>query len=377
MPRTESANLTEIFKAYRRRDTLNLYLNNNTVLNLSRGAVTRGATVYNNSIASVEELRYSIDTPVDRVTINCQNVNSLLGFNLASNLRLLDYAIADYGRQYQSLRNPSLVEDYPQYFRGVLANAEADETRIGFELIVDYESLGAILASRGLSPRCWWLYKNGIECTSSSAEPDCPKTRDACGKRHNSTIKDAEHGGWEYFEEPTQTLPGDGENDGGGIGGGTCFTGDTLILTPGGEIPFAELLPRFQLGLKSIYSFNPHTGEVESDEIEEIFVHQATGHFTFALEHATVKVTPEHPFLIDWGLFKPADGFSRLDTTKAYINAAEHLSSAVWRDSKLLKIKWHSDVRETVYNCRVKKNATYFANRCGVHNRKNEEILLV
>ena len=50
-------------------------------------------------------------------------------------------------------------------------------------------------ASRALSPRCWWTYKSGIECTSESGETTCPQTRAACAKRG----VEHEFGGWEAF----------------------------------------------------------------------------------------------------------------------------------------------------------------------------------
>jgi hypothetical protein len=354
MPRPWSSDLQEIHEAYKRRDTLDIYLSDGSTLNLSRGAVTRAGTAYNNSIRSVSDMRGTIDQAVDRITVTCQNVDSQLGITLASNLRLLDYAIADYGKQYQSLRNPALLEDIPQMLRGVLANAEADEETITFEIIVDYESLGGIIASRGLGPLCWWVYKNGIECTSGSKETSCPKTRSACIKRE----VEHENGGWQNFEKWEPTPPAGGGDDGGGIGTGTCFTLDTPIWTPAGEVPIGDLQP----GMK-IVSFDEATGVIDPwDEIVEVLDHEATGYYTFEFEHGTVEVTREHPFLIDLGRFAIADDL-RLGSTVKTANGG-------WGDSKLLRIKWHSDLKAPVRNLHVKKNHTYFANRCAVHNVK-------
>lgn len=350
-----AGDLQTILQSYRRRDWLDLYLADDSVLNLSRGAVNRNSIVYDNWIASVEELNCSIESSVDRITIHCQNVNSLLGFNVASNLRLLDYAIGKYGKIYQSVRNPSLSEDLDS-FNGVLANAEVNEKRISFEFVVDYESLGSLVSNRGLSPRCWWTYKNGIECTSTSLLPTCPKTRAACIKRG----AEKDFGGWEFFEEPTSDLPSGGGNQ----NPGPCFTGETFIWTPDGDVPIGEIRERFERGKKSVYSFNPLTGEIIEDEIVEVFEHTAKHFFTFDFEHAAVNVTPEHPFLVDWGEFKAADKFKRgKDTTKIY--------DREWSNSKLKRIKQNSDRHETVWNFHVKNNCTYFANQCAVHNSKS------
>lgn len=366
MGRPWSSDLQTIHQAYKRRDTLDIYLADNTVLRLSRGAVTRvigGSPVtYQNWIRSVDDLEYSLEESIDRISVKCQNVNSELGFKLASDLRLLDYALADYGKIYQSTRNPALIEDIPQVFRGVMANAEVDELNFEVELIVDYESLGAIIASRALSPGCWWTYKNGIECTSISIKTSCPKSRTGCAKRHTSTEKEAEFGGWEFFEEPTSSAPGSGDNDG-GIGG-TCFTLETKIWTPQGEISIGELPLGVQRERIPVVSFNEVTGEIDyTDEIEEVFEHETTGYFTFEFEHGKINVTPEHRFFTALNTFLPADQLRIGDKTKTYIED--------WFDSKLLKIKWNSDKKTLVRNLHVKKNHTYFANRSAVHNAKN------
>lgn len=362
MGREQSATLTEIFKSYRRRDWMNLYLADDSVLTLSRGAVQRNAVTYDNWIASIEDLTTTIDAAVDRITVNCQNVNSLLGFNVASNLRLLDYAIAEYGKIYQSTRNPAQIVDLDT-FRGVLANAEVSETRIGFEIIVDYESLGSIVAARGLSPRCWNSYKNGIECTSTSSLPSCPKTRPACKERG----KEYEFAGSEFFEEPESEVPSGGGNNGGGIQ--PCFTGETLIATPNGAIRFDEMKARFDAGIKSVHSFNPETGETIVDEIEEVFEHPVSNYFTFTFEHKTINVTKEHPFLVRFSA-SYREAFKAADEMRRGFDSVKVFDGRDWRESALLKIKQNSDVSAIVYNLRVKRNHTYFADDCAVHNSK-------
>lgn len=364
MPRTVSADLQEILKAYKKRETLVIYLADDSVLRLSRGKVEGEKGGYSNWIRSVSGLRMSIDGAIDRITIDVQNVTSEMGFTLASNLRLLDYATADYGRVYQSLRNPALIEHHDRLFRGVLANAEADEEIIKIELIVDYESLGAVIASRGLSARCWWTYQNGIECTSSSPLGSCPKNRAACVRRG----AEHENGGWEEYEEPYSAPPGSGGNEGGGIGGGNsgpCFTLDTLIWTPAGEVPIGDL-PVGKLDKPMpVVSFNEHTGEISfDDEILEVFEHDVTGYFTLEFEHGSVNVTPEHPFFRELDRFTIADQFRLGDTTMAVP------SGDAWCNSRLLKIRWNSDSEVKVRNLHVRKNNTYFANRYGVHNTK-------
>lgn len=358
MPRIQSFELSQIFAqgSYSRKATLDIYKANNTVLRLSRGAVARGSITYDNYIRSVDDLSSSMERSIDRISIVCQNVNSVLGFDVASDLRLLDYAIAYYGKIYQSNRNPALIEDIPTMFPGVLANAEADEQNIKFELIVDYESMGAIIASRGLSPLSWWTYKNGIESTSASPLPNNP-TRAGYKERE----REWEHGGWEFFEEPVSTPPGSGEYN----PPDPCFTSDVLVWTPDGSIPIGEMKQRFNQGRRSVFSFDTETGEIIEDEIERVWEHAATGYFTFYFGDDSLNVTKEHRMLNDFGKFLAADSFNLGDTIKAS-------RGGKWFDNEITRIKWNSDKQETVWNLKVKKNRTYFANGNAVSNRKQD-----
>lgn len=379
MLREISGNLAAILPNCRRRDTLDLYLANGAEHHLSRGRVERVIngqnTAYQNWIESVSELKYSLSSSVDRVETNCQNINSVLGFDIASNLRLLDYAHARIGKVYQSTINPNLIEDVPIEFIGTIAGASATEKTATFEVVVDYDALGSTIASYTLSPRCWWGYKNGIECTSQSDLPTCPKTRAACRVRG----KEWEFGGWEFFEQPVSSAPGSGGNDGGGgtgggdngDRGGSCFTGDTRIWTPRrGEVPFARFADEFRkFKFNEIYSFNEQTGAVEVDTVEEVFEHRATKFFEFTFDDGTrVSVTPEHPFWNSFYQFIAADKFRLGDAP----TVVQRFARGEWKKSRLTEMKWNSNRPVKVYNVRVRKNRTYFANRLAVHNTKWE-----
>jgi hypothetical protein len=370
MPRSWSSDLQTIFQSYKRRAFVDIYLNDGTLLPLSRGKLTiegKGdPIVYNNWIKSISDLSSTIDQSIDHISIACQNVSSDLGFDLASNLRLLDYAVAEYGKQYQSLRTPALVETIPQVFRGVLANAEADETNFSCEMIVDYESLGSVIARRGLSPRCWWTYKNGVECTSVSDEPACIKTLTACGKREVLH----QFGGWEFFEQPTSSPPGSGGDGDGGIGGGNCFTLDINVWLPHvGDVPFGELpLGKLREPIPLV-SFDRITGEIDyADEILEVWEHETVGYYTFECDGTVLKPTPEHLIWQGFNRFLAADQFRLGEPLKTF--------DGRWKSSPIGRIKWNSDQKVKVRNLRGRKNHTYFANRTAVSNSKNPDLEL-
>lgn len=366
MLREISANLASILPAASVRDTLDLYLADNTTRRLSRGNLTRtidgGSVIYSNWLKSVGELRYSLSNEVDSVQVVCQNVNSLLGFDIASNLRLLDYAHARIGKFYQSIRDPNLTEDVTVEFIGILSNAEANHEEIKFDVIVDFDALGSLLASRNLSPRCWWRYKDGINCHSTSNLLTCPKNRAACIERG----AEWEFGGWEFFEQPVASPPVGGDDDPPPREPPPrCFTGDTPVLTSKGQIPFAAFYNSFyKNGFNSIINFNEQTGEVESDKAIEVFKHTAHGYFELEFAGgARLKVTPEHPFWNEYYQFIAADQLKLKDRIWRYLDK-------IWVLATLERVKWHSDAKVEVYNLHARRNKTYFANNFAVHNIK-------
>ena len=358
MPKTVSANLASIFAGgnYSRRETLDLYLANGTVKRLSKGGVVRGGNVYQDYIRSVGDLVRS-EKEIDRLRITCQNVNSELGLLAASDLRLLDYAVADYGLVYQSNVNLSLIEDKPQVFRTVVASAEITETTVTFDLITDFESLIPSVANRGLKEKCSWAYKNGRECTSNSSELTCPKTRIACTRRG----KPYQFGGFEFFEEPTDSAPGTPGNSG---GINPCFALDTEIRLVGKSVLFGDL----PAGIPSLpihhYSFNEETSQIEQDEIEEIFEHTAGGYFVLNFGKRVLKVTDNHRLFLGNGVWKAVKDFKIGDSVKFDLNG--------WVDLPLQSIE-RVFTPILVRNLRSKKNKNYFANDAGAHNAKQIE----
>lgn len=137
----------------------------------------------------------------------------------------------------------------------------------------------------------------------------------------------------------------------------TCFTLDTPIWTPDGEIPIGEIV----VGQKVI-SFDPIGGVVDyDDEVTEVLDHEAGGFYTFEFEHGAINVTPEHRLFRGNNVFVLADMFRIGEIVKAFQDE--------WADSKLVRIRWSGE-KTKVRNLHVRSNHTYFANRCGVHNAK-------
>ena len=362
MPQPQSPTLSAIFASgsYNRRDTLDLYLADGTIKSLSRGAVTRNVDgaprVYQDYIRAVGDF-VKTEKEIDRLSITMLNINSELGLLAASDLRLFDYAVADYGRIYQSNINPALVEDFPQVFRSVIASAAITEAALVLSLITDFESLPPTVASRGLKEKCIWGYKQGPECTSTSNQLTCSKTLFACRKR----LRPYQFSGWEFFEEPTDSAPGSGGNSGGIIVG--CFSLETQIRLVSGSAAIGSLpLGKLREPIP-VYSFNPRTDEIEIDLITEVGEYERTGFYTLEFEHGTLQVTGEHP------LYRGLNQFCQVNNWR--LNDAAQFEINGWKSSRLLSMKWHGGEKITVRNFNVKKNHTYFANGCAVHNLKD------
>lgn len=274
---------------------------------------------YLTGLLRVGELKETQNTATNRIQIKLSNVDLVFGIKLASDLRKLELADITVKRYYQSLTNPATIET-AFFFLGKLIGAQANEREIDFDVIPDTTAAGTCIAQENLSPS----------------------------------------NGWVFPESPTTSPPGTGSNPGGGIGHGSCFSLDTLICTPGGDIPIGEL----KAGMP-IVSFNHQTGEIYRDEVEEVFEDKVRGIFTLEFEHGTVRVTPRHRFFTGDNCFKQAAVFSLKQTVQVY--------SKGWVDSRLIGMKWDGLTETEVRNFRVKNNRTYFANGFAVHNSKLPE----
>lgn len=362
MPRSLATNMDILLPNSYRRDAVEIYLADNTVKYLSRGAVTRGADVYTNCIKTIGEITNSINAPVNRVSFSCQNIDSILGLSMANELRLLSYAFARYSRDYVGWKGAGtgLTAVEQDQFFGVVAGVSANETEINYDLVVDLESIGKVIASRTFSPKCPWTYKNGIECNSVSVLTSCPLHRAACEERG----VEWEMGGWEFFEDPVATLPGLPVNPHDGTG--YCFIADTLVWNSSGYTPIQMV----KVGDR-VYSFNKITGVIETKKVYNTSKTKYTGDmFKFSFESGReFVVKPNHPIWNSKQKMVMAKHWSIGDVA-GYSNDELLLNDYSWRGTKLTEIEVRHVTDEWVYNLSVEDNADYFAETIGVSNSK-------
>jgi len=141
-------------------------------------------------------------------------------------------------------------------------------------------------------------------------------------------------------------------NGGGGGGGGKgCFSFDTLIETPMGDVPISSL----KKGDK-VFSFDEKENK-HIDFVDEVLVHENEVLGQFEFNGGKVLVTPIHWMLSHNNSFTEAQGFSSklsVVNAKGYLQAFQHYTLI--------------EGRHTVYNLLIKKNHTFIAGGLRVHN---------
>lgn len=366
MPRTISEDLQSILdaKTHGIDWTLDITMPGPISLQLATSSLSTGKGDYTNDLERISEIRQTLESPVDRVQVQIQNKDMAIGLHLANNRPAWKRAEAIIGRFYTSADGE--LAEWIEMFRGAVQQPLATDLQVSFDLVPDTISKGLIVSNRTLGLPCGFRFKDPQTCAYSGLAADCNhhlKSSGGCDGRDNS-----EHfGGTESRYDPDSTVPGTGNNSGGGgddtgIGLGTCFTLDTPIWTPSGEVPIGEI----EAGMK-IVSFDEYTGVIDlEDEVEEVFEHETEWYITFEVGKRTVNVTPEHRFFRGEGRWAAAGTFRIGETLRVF--------TGEWADPSLDAITRHSPGAIRVRNLRVKKNQTYFANRCGVHNAKHNPL---
>lgn len=227
--------------------------------------------------------------------------------------------------------------------------------------VLDFNEFG--LLSPDVSQCGWQMLQGGDPAF-------CGKTEDDC-RAHNNLHR---IGAIPFFAnvQIQQTT-------GGGSGTGfpedppsTCFVNQSPILLPDfTEKPICE----FKAG-DAVMSFNPVTGELETDVVEQVHIHTVKRILALKfLDGTIIRTTPEHPFYVEIGSFRLAgELIANKDFVQQIFRRAlsctgepEHF----WSASLLLnKSEIESTEEVEVRNLSVRKNKTFIVARRGVHNLK-------
>lgn len=218
---------------------------------------------YSNKLTSVRELRQTLEAPLDRVSIELANHDTLLGKDWYQYQDEWAQAVAILRRQYTG---QGLTETII-FFNGAVYQPNVQDTKFTTSLIPDVIAAGRIVCSRTLSQLCQYKFKDAKTCGYSGGLTTCNRQLESsggCDGRANSF----HFGGMEHRYNPDITVPGTGGNTdpgggGGGVGtgggGGYCPRHDQFVLARGAA---GDIVAKFagQLTTED-WLWNPVSGE--------------------------------------------------------------------------------------------------------------------
>jgi len=256
MPRTIDSALATILAGdvHGLDHTLTLTFPDATVMRLATSPLTIGTDVYTNDLEAVSEIRQTLESPADVVSVAIQNKDRSIGQHFAANWQKWQQAEAVLGRQYSGQNLTAWIE----CFRGVVQQPAADDMQLKFDIVHDTISPGQIVCSRSLATLCGFRFKDAKTCGYVGSETDCNhhlKSAGGCDGRNNAH----RFGGFEHRYLPQPEIPGTGGNpDIPPDGGGHCPRLDQFVLVRGNDgEPSAKMAG---LLTESDELFNPISG---------------------------------------------------------------------------------------------------------------------
>jgi hypothetical protein len=276
---------------------------------------------YAAKLQKVGQLKETLTTATNRVSVTISNLDKVFGLKTASELHPLRMA------QVTIRRYTPHIPEHNYYYFGFLSSPLASVPEVTFNVIPRSEAAGLCLANRTISAR------NGFV----NPDPD------------------------------EQTAPSSG--DGGGIGGGTnpggghCFVVGTLINSG-----FNEVKPNdeFEKG-SQILSFNKQTLNLELDTVNKVRRKAVNEYLIVAFaDGGILRVTKEHPFLTADGKFTKIGDLKFGELVYRLSGGIFHL--AAYESSQII------DEEIEVITFTVEKNGDYFADGFAVGNKDDPPI---
>ena len=256
MPLTVSTDLQTILSGPVRtiQKTCAITFPTRPAIRVATAPVTVGGNDYAEDLRSVGDIRRTLENPVDRVPVQIQNVDRVIGQDMATYPNEWSKAEAVIGRLYTGSGETEWIE----LFRGIVQQPVSDDLVFRFDVVPDVIGKGAFIASRSLAALCAWRFKDPATCGYSGSETTCNhhlRSKAGCMGRD----RELAFGGTEHKYNPDASAPGSGSNQSGSGGGGVigCPTLEQFILTARGSIRVANLMVNDQL-------FDPIDGEYYS-----------------------------------------------------------------------------------------------------------------
>jgi hypothetical protein len=247
MGRPLSTTMQNILAASRRSidSTLQLTFPDSTVFRFASAPVTVGGNVFTNDLESVSEMRHSLETSIDSVSVAIQNKDRVLGLHVAQYWQKWRNAEVVIGRQYKDKDGLGLT-DWIEVFRGAVQRPNANDQQVTFDIYIDTVTPGQIVCNHTLALPCFWRFKDPKTCAYTGLLTTCNhllKSPGGCDGRANTH----HFGGMEHRYSPDSTEPGTTGNTDPGtigpIGQGPCPRLDQYVKVkgPDGE-PIAKMV---------------------------------------------------------------------------------------------------------------------------------------
>jgi hypothetical protein len=329
MPRSTSSTLEGLLPDCETQSTVKITLRDGSEYFLTTDGelLELGGEDYLPGLLRVGELKETLGQPTNRVSVQISNVDSEFGLNVASPARKTELADCVIHRFYRDNSDPEIYE-WKHFFTGKAVSAVVDEKQVPFDVIPDTTAAGTCIATETLSP----------------------------------------NNGFKFPETPDQSAPGSGDNDGGTVGGGHCFTGETVVnLSEHLHINFASMFEQKESFIgDEIMSFDKD-GKLVETVVADIFKHTVYEYLKVTFEdESELRVTEKHPFLSETKEFVHIGEMRVGDRVLEYYGNTWHALEIV----SIERVKAPEGV--DVFNMTT-ENHHYFVAGIGVHNKESVE----
>jgi len=241
MGRTLSARMSQIFGAKSRKidHTIDLNFPDGTSLHFATAPLTL-ANTYTNDLEKVGEIRQTLESATDQVSVALQNKDRAIGLHVAEYWRKWQKAEAVIGRYYRD-DDGLVLDEWKEMFRGSVQQPNANDLQVTFSVIADTLSPGQIVSNRTLAAICGFVFKDPKTCRYTGTELTCDhhlKSKTGCdGKGQSYAFGGTQH---RYLNE-TQ-APGTGGNTGGGTYNPCPRLNQYILVRGNDDLPVAKMV---------------------------------------------------------------------------------------------------------------------------------------
>ncbi len=210
MPRSLPIGLKEVLKSSfaESHSTLELSLPSDFAPSITyyfaTARLTIGGVVYDRQLRNSDAVKTSLTKAADRVTVELQNADTVLGVDLLRVADSLYGANVKFGRYWKDLRSAATF--HHTLLTGCVAGVEINENVARLTLISDTYAAVSVGAREQVLRQCRFQVQGefrGTACGYSGALLTCNglyDSADGCEGRHGTPLKQAKFGGFVYIE---------------------------------------------------------------------------------------------------------------------------------------------------------------------------------